>query len=64
MCVLNSSDYTQLHEILTLCAYVQQGYVFDHVGLCRYICTIKSRSECSMQMSAKFKIQLVPEGKD
>ena len=26
-------------NLITLCTYVQQGYVFGHVGLCAYVCT-------------------------
>ena len=26
--------------VITLCTYVQQGYVFGRVGLCMYVCTV------------------------
>ena len=41
------SDHCLIHKmimcfLITLCAYVQQGYAFGHVGLCMYICGQKT----------------------
>ena len=29
-----------IQRLITLCTYMQQGYVFGHVGLCAFMCII------------------------
>ena len=43
-----SSITMELHALITLCVYAQQGYVFGCVGLCMYvyILSTKNRPYC------------------
>ena len=38
----NYMDYNHiqvtLYDVIILCKYVQQSYVFGHIGLCTYTC--------------------------